>query len=1184
MTVTGRNGTRYTLPEQPFAGGGEGHIYDVAENKDIVVKLYHKQTLLTSEREKKLLYMANNPPAADSLDQIAWPMDVVYRGGVFAGFVMRRFRKNVDMNVIWEYGADAKYPDIPWRNFIMIAKNLCAVLDAVHAAGHVCGDLNPRNVSVDPATGHVVFWDTDSYHITDGKETYRCGVGVPEYLAPELQPKLKLGLGNAPLPTFTQATDRFALAVNIFQLLMNGAHPFACAAATPGSADDVVDVRGAIERSECTFFGQVPGKKPPAFAPDTGILPAEVQALFRRAFTDPSAPQNRPSASEWYYALGKIDLKNGLVKCKKVSYHEYPHGLHACPWCAADARYSGVMQGHSLTQTTYTYKPRKASSAGPVSAVLSAGKRGLGLLGAFFAKLRANKALAAGAVALLGLIAGLLLYGLFSGGGGLSVGKPGDPGQPSGVAGQIMGVYTVSSGGKDVIVTVTDCTPDGSVSALWEFINNNTYGRVSLTGQVEKTAFGKITVGWISQTPEILPEGTQWRNEHKAVFSKKGQRLKTDTLTLVAGEDDSRNIRTAADLQKLSGGDGLFVLQNDIDLSDVEWTPLPAFSGTLVGNGHAIRNLYIEAAADDTGFFTELSGFVSDVTFENARVTVAGYRKNVGVICGRLTGGLKGCAATGAVEAPDCENVGGLAGCVDVRDAKAFYGLENGADITAKENGGGVFGYVYTGDLMLSECRSTGGVSVSGSGAGGIAGYAEAGYFDYKRHLLTVTDCENTGSVLAGLYAGGLFGTVSGSESGSAVERCVCAGSVSAQAYAGGIAGRALNTRISGCKNTGAQVSATAYVIEDNVKYACLGGFAGYGYTFSDCENNAALSYGGEGRYVGGIAGCVNLADGAQCSGLKNAAPVRGADYVGGLFGYFYAGDITMNGLENTGAVTASGDYAGGTFGCLEAGYFNYKRHTLRITDAVNTGEVRGGLYTGGLFGLVSASDASSAAERCRCAAAVTGEAYVGCIAGKAEQISLVRCENAGSAVSAAGYVIEDNVKCAYLGGFAGAGYLFTDCVNETDVFYAGGGRYVGGVAGFVQCLDTAEYKDLGNKAAVAGAEYVGGVFGYLYAGDVQFTALSNAGDVRARGYYAGGIAGYAQAGYFNYKRHSLHMIDSANTGEVRALGYAGGLFGAAVASNADSALIDCTSAGAVSGGANTGALAGVLENIEVRE
>ena len=354
MILKGKGGIQYNLEARPFAQGGEGQIFNIDGNAGKVAKLY-KQGRITTEQERKLIKMIMTPPSQDVLDQIAWPLDVLYDNGQAVGFVMRKFKLKEDLNVIYEYGSSSKYPEIPWGNKIRIAKNLCAVLDAVHEAGHVCGDLNPKNISVDPNTGHITFVDTDSYHITDGNTVYRCNVGMPEYLPREIQVKMQNGLAAASLPTFSQDTDNFALAVHIFQLLMNGCHPFACMCVP--SADSVVypDTSDSILKGECPFLMNVPGKKIPLYAPPIDILPDELQKLFKLAFVDGhTTPSARPSAETWYYALDR--LENSLKKCRNVAHHEYYKNLPDCPWCAADARFSSALSGprQSLKQTTYS--------------------------------------------------------------------------------------------------------------------------------------------------------------------------------------------------------------------------------------------------------------------------------------------------------------------------------------------------------------------------------------------------------------------------------------------------------------------------------------------------------------------------------------------------------------------------------------------------------------------------------------------------------------------------------------------------------------------------------------------------------------------------------------------------------------------------------------------------------------
>lgn len=77
----------------------------------------------------------------------------------------------------------------------------------------------------------VTLVDTDSYHIVERTDDVPLRGWTGDYIPPELQKRLYGGqsLSSMPLPTYSKETDRFALAVNLFSLFMNGCHPFACA-------------------------------------------------------------------------------------------------------------------------------------------------------------------------------------------------------------------------------------------------------------------------------------------------------------------------------------------------------------------------------------------------------------------------------------------------------------------------------------------------------------------------------------------------------------------------------------------------------------------------------------------------------------------------------------------------------------------------------------------------------------------------------------------------------------------------------------------------------------------------------------------------------------------------------------------------------------------------------------------
>ena len=960
MILKGKGGIQYNLEATPFAQGGEGQIFNINGHPDKVAKLY-KTGKITPDHERKLLKMVITPPEQDVLDQIAWPLDVLYDNNKFVGFIMRKFKLNEDLNVIYEYGSSAKYPEMTWGNKIRIAKNLCVVLNAVHEAGHVCGDFNPKNISVDPNTGHITFVDTDSYHITDGSNTYRCNVGMPEYLPVEIQKKMHNGLSNAALPTFSQATDNFALAVHIFQLLMNGVHPFACAVIPSQDSVPIPDTSDSILKGESPFFKDVPGKQIPKFAPPADILPQEIKKLFLLAFVEGHAsPAARPSAETWYYALER--LEKSLKKCKDVGHHEYHNSQSSCPWCAADKRFSGALssaKSKGLKQSNFTppvAPPTRSPSYTPSYASVSStrGSSSPSYVGANnygsasnYKKGGFTKKLIGGiiAVALIAALFGFVIWPklIYPNMANDDFNTP-----------EIVQSYCYSTEDKDVILTITECTADGQVKATWEFINDGKYGKVNLTGKiVEKKNNGDVVIEWTSNSVEIMPSGITWTDEQSASISKKWTVVKTDTLTLNAGTNDEYTIDSVEDFQKLSGSSGTYHLKVDIDFSGVNWTPIEGFSGMLLGNGHTIKNLKIESSASNVGFFSTLDGIVQNLKFENAQINVTGYQEKVGVLCGVLNGNAMNITVDGTIEASSSNYVGGVAGYIEKNTYPVTINdLENKATISGADYVGGIFGKLYnqygssSGTTQLSGFKNSGAITGK-SNVGGLIGDCTA------KTMLTITEFNNTGSVTGTVNVGGTVGYAYGYENkdGSYIMNSSCAAAVSGEAYVGCIVGKAEGVMINSCTNAGSTLTATKYVTVDGSKYACVGGFAGMANGANDCINEVNINYTAGGSYVGGIIGYVERNTyPVTSSNLENKATISGADYVGGIFGKLYnrygssSGTTQLSGFKNSGAITGKSN-VGGLIGDCTA------KTKLYIIDFVNSGSVSGHSNIGGVIG-----------------------------------------------------------------------------------------------------------------------------------------------------------------------------------------------------------------------------------------
>ena len=350
----GTTGIIYRAVDTPLASGGEGAVYEIQGDKNQVLKVF-KPERRTKEREEKLLKMLKYKLDSGQLQQVTWPQDVVYDGSDFIGYVMPRLWDNQNLNKVYATGSN----NLNLRHRMFIAYNLCVAVDTIHSLNQVCGDLNPQNICVNlnlssPSALRVTLVDTDSYHVTDGEKTYRCEVGLGNYLAPEIQNKLTNGLDlkTAPLPTFTKETDLFALAVHVFSLIMNGCHPFACAKKTNQGYEhnmeqmndvtcDSVVLPQPIDNIKDGFFPfhqKKEGITYPLYAPEFESLPVELQTLFIRTFEDGYRnPKARPTTEEWLYVLGKYQAPQEYQRCGN-GHHYLKQNTVVCPYCEIEKR------------------------------------------------------------------------------------------------------------------------------------------------------------------------------------------------------------------------------------------------------------------------------------------------------------------------------------------------------------------------------------------------------------------------------------------------------------------------------------------------------------------------------------------------------------------------------------------------------------------------------------------------------------------------------------------------------------------------------------------------------------------------------------------------------------------------------------------------------------------------------
>jgi tetratricopeptide (TPR) repeat protein len=367
-----------------LGGGGEGDIFLTAD-RSLVAKIYHEGKM-TPEAELKLRAMLANPPIDSMRVQgrvsIAWAVDLVTVNGIVKGYTMPLLEKAQDehlsnpaanvskcRDLIDFYNPSTRRKNFPWFHYgylIRTARNIAIVTDSLHAKGYAIGDVNESNILVALDT-IVTFVDTDSFQVPGQGKNFRCQVGKPEYTPPELQ-----GVSFKEIDR-TQAHDLFGLGVLIFQLLMQGQHPFAGKYQGQGETPEIKD------RIEAGHFHhgnkQVP-YSPIPMAPAFAILPLRLQELFIQCFeAGHNAPDRRPTAEQWNQALGAADRE--LKQCSANEHHFYAQHLSPCPWCEMSQQFGGrdpfpsqaEIQGGTLLQQPSISQPPTTSIAPQTSTV-----------------------------------------------------------------------------------------------------------------------------------------------------------------------------------------------------------------------------------------------------------------------------------------------------------------------------------------------------------------------------------------------------------------------------------------------------------------------------------------------------------------------------------------------------------------------------------------------------------------------------------------------------------------------------------------------------------------------------------------------------------------------------------------------------------------------------------------------
>ena len=663
-------------------------------------------------------------------------------------------------------------------------------------------------------------------------------------------------------------------------------------------------------------------------------------------------------------------------------------------------------------------------------------------------------------------------------------------------------------------------------------------------------------------------------------------------------------------------------LTNDIDLNNVEWTPIGKFSssaykGTFDGQYHEIKNLKITGSASNHyGLF----GVVGTGTVKN--LTVSG---EVSVTSGSDTYGIAA-----------------IVGCMNDGSAGTVENCINKANVSGGKNVAGIIGYISSGyssnKKVVQNCANYGSISSTSNNAAGIAANVSG--------AVTIQDCYNRGTITGGGWrAGGITAYLYSSY--ATIKNCYTTGTVTGS-DSNPVVGKKSSGSVTNCyyldtlgtdNNATAKTSDELKALASTLGGAFLTAPAGindgypifrwqiptYDVTFTVTPENAEVTIKGQaGTYSG--------------SNWTFALPDGEYDYTVSAFGYgAKSGKITVSGGVVSESVTLSAvEKRTVTFDITPAGVnaavtVTWNGQTIsaesdgtyKLPDGEYTYTVRAKGYAKVTDTLTVSKDAVVSVTLTPSTAwdgtekeAPTGsgtQASPYQIENGAQLAWLADKVNNASTVSAIYAVLTNDIDlggCSFTpigkdfhefsGVFDGKGYTVSG-LNVTDVADAGlfgtakdatirnvvvRGNVTGtdNAAGILAKAKTTacSIENCGNEATVTSTSYAGGILGTIgtYGVSCSISGCYNTSPVTSTGSSSSGRA----AGIIGYDNGKTPVTDCYNTGNITASsGYAGGIRG--VGSSMVGTITGCYNAGAVTGSStsNTGAIApgnsSVLDN-----
>jgi hypothetical protein len=342
---------------------------------------------------------------------------------------------------------------------------------------------------------------------------------------------------------------------------------------------------------------------------------------------------------------------------------------------------------------------------------------------------------------------------------------------------------------------------------------------------------------------------------------------------------------------------GKYKQEANLDLLDLEWTPISRFGGIFDGDNHTVANLRITGSNSSVGLFGSIDASRASpatISIQNVNIisgSVSGH-SCVGGVCGSVTFSVNSisCLISNCSNASSVSGgtaVGAVCGLVnaDWYTKVSIIACHNTGSVTGTSAVGGLCGRTDGYSISITDCYNTGSVS-GGSNTGGICGDSNSSN-DSKVAHTSITNCYNTGSVSGSFGVGGVCGDSESKiypSTPSTITACYNTGTVTGigLGHVGGICGFSSSSLIISCYNTGS-VAGIGY--GHAVGGVC--GSANGSFAITACYNTNSVT--GIGDFIGGICGnAIADVSSASIAACYNTGSVSGNSVVGGVCGRSY--------------------------------------------------------------------------------------------------------------------------------------------------------------------------------------------------------------------------------------------------------------------------------------------------------